>query len=166
MLGAATIRLAVHADAPAIARLSRAHIEQGLPWRWRTERVLRALRDPDTNVVAVGPTGHPHAFAIMRYADDGDAHLLLLAVAPRWRRRGVASALLEWLEAVARAAGVRRIVLEARRDNAPARDFYGAHGYHERTIARAMYSGVLDGIRFEKWLRTGDATPGSDRVRS
>jgi ribosomal-protein-alanine N-acetyltransferase len=147
------LRIATQADAPAIARLSRRLIEHGLPWRWQPERVLRAILDSETNVVVVGEPGAPAAFGIMTYLDT-DAHLLLLAVDPPRQRQGVGSAVLAWLEAAARAAGTRRIRVEARRDNAPARNFYCEHGYHERTIAHAMYSGLLDGIRLEKWLRS------------
>ena len=43
-------------------------------------------------------------FAIMRYLED-TAHLNLLAVLPAHRRRGVARALLRWLEETALTAG-------------------------------------------------------------
>jgi len=146
------VRLATAADAQAIAAMSRDTIEQGLPWTWRPARVAGAIRDGQTNVAVVGPPGALVAFGIMSYLDD-DAHLLLFAVDAAHRRHGVGSAVLLWLEAVARAAGARRIRVEARRENLAARDFYGAHGYHERTIASGMYSGRVDGIRLEKWLR-------------
>jgi ribosomal-protein-alanine N-acetyltransferase len=147
------VRIAAESDAAPIAHMSRRLIERGLPWRWTPERVLRAIRDPETNAVAVGEPGTLVAFGIMSYLET-DAHLLLLAVDPSRQRQGVGSAVLTWLETAARAAGARRIRVEARRDNAPARNFYCEHGYHERTIARAMYSGVLDGVRLEKWLRS------------
>jgi ribosomal-protein-alanine N-acetyltransferase len=132
--------------------MSRDHIEHGLPWRWRRERVARAIEDCDTNVVVVGETGGLVAFGIMSYLED-DAHLLLFAVRRASRRQGVGSAVLLWLEEVARAAGARRIRLEARRENAAARIFYNEHGYHERAIRRGMYGQAVDGIRMEKWLR-------------
>ena len=146
------LRLATPAEAATIAALSRDTIEQGLPWTWRPERVARAIGDASTNVVVAGPPGTVAAFGIMSYLDT-DAHLLLLAVHPLRRREGLASAILEWLEDVARAAGARRIRVEARRDNVAARSFYNEHGYHERAIREAMYSGVADGVRLEKWLR-------------
>jgi len=146
-------RVATLADAPPIAALSRVAIEQGLPWSWRTGRVASAIRDADTNVVVVGAPAALDGFGIMSYLDD-DAHLLLFAVAPERRRQGVGSAILAWLEAVARAAGARRIRLEARRGNEAARLFYNEHGYHERAIVPLMYSGMADGIRLEKWLRS------------
>jgi ribosomal-protein-alanine N-acetyltransferase len=147
------IRLATVADARSIARMSRDQIEHGLPWRWTTERVTRAIKDPNTNVVVVGEQDAIAAFGIMFYADD-DAHLLLLAVRNAVQRRGIASAILLWLESAARSAGARRIRVESRKENDAARSFYSEHGYHERVIKTAMYSGAVDGIQLEKWLRS------------
>jgi ribosomal protein S18 acetylase RimI-like enzyme len=152
MIADIAIRLATSADAEAIAAMSREYIEQGLPWRWRRERVARAIKDPQTNVVVVGVPGAVTAFGIMSYAEE-DAHLLLFAVQHASRRQGIGSALLLWLEAVARAAGAKRIRVEARRENEAARNFYNEHGYHERAIKKWMYSGVVDGVCLEKWLR-------------
>jgi ribosomal-protein-alanine N-acetyltransferase len=150
------LRLAIPADAGEIAVMSRDTIERGLPWTWGPERVARAIRDSNTNVVVAGPAGAIAGFGIMSYLDT-DAHLLLLAVHPLRRREGLGSAILEWLEDVARAGGAKRIRVEARRDNVAARSFYNEHAYHERAIREAMYSGLADGVKMEKWLRLEDA---------
>ena len=131
--------------------MSRDYIEHGLPWRWRHDRVAAAIANPDTNVAVVGKRGAITAFGIMSYAEV-DAHLLLFAVRSGSQRCGIGSAVLVWLETVARTAGAKRIQVEARRENAAARNFYIEHDYHERTIKRAMYSGIADGIRLEKLL--------------
>jgi len=146
------IRFASTADAGQIARMSRDLIEYGLPWSWRRERVVRAIKDPNTNVVVVDGQQGIAAFGIMFYAEE-DAHLLLLAVRGTMQRTGIGSAVLLWLETAARSAGASRIRVEARRDNEAARNFYSEHGYHELVIAPAMYSGVATGVRMEKWLR-------------
>jgi [ribosomal protein S18]-alanine N-acetyltransferase len=147
------VTLARPGDATAIAVLSRDLIEYGFDWRWRPERIARAIRDPNTNVAVVRRQDELAGFGIMKYADD-DAHLLLFAVATAWQRQGIGSDILRWLEGAARAAGVRWIVVEARRENAAARCFYNEHGYHERLIERRMYSAAVDGVRLEKWLRS------------
>lgn len=152
MISNLTIRFATPADAFAIAALSRAEIEHGLPWTWREPRVRHAIADPETNVIVVGPPGAVSAFGLMYYADD-DAHLLLFAVHHTRQRQGIGSALLQWLEDAARAAGASRVRVEARMDNEAARSFYNERGYHECEIVRRMYSGTLDGVRLEKWLR-------------
>jgi ribosomal-protein-alanine N-acetyltransferase len=115
--------------------------------------VARTIRDPENNVVVVREAGRVTGFGIMGYSAD-DAHLLLLAVHHERRRAGIASALLLWLEGVARAAGASRIRVESRRQNEPARCFYSDHGYHERSFQPRMYSGVADGVLLEKWLRS------------
>jgi ribosomal-protein-alanine N-acetyltransferase len=145
------IRLARRADAAAIATMSRDEIEQGLPWSWTEGRVLGAIQNPDTNVAVVGATGALQGFGIMAYRDEV-AHLLLFSVRPEYRRRGLGSALLRWLECVAMTAGVERIVVECRRDNAGARNFYAETGYHEMAISKGYYRGVEDAVRIEKWL--------------
>lgn len=147
------VTLAKPDDATVIALLSRDLIEHGLDWRWRAERIARAIRSPDTNVAVARRNEALVGFGVMTYADD-DAHLLLFAVAATHQRQGIGSDILRWLEDVARAAGVRRIVLEARRENVAARCFYNEHGYHERVLERRMYSHNVDGVRLEKWLRS------------
>jgi ribosomal-protein-alanine N-acetyltransferase len=145
------IRLARRAEAPDIARMSRDEIEQGLPWSWTESRVLGAIQNPDTNVAVVGERGALVAFGIMAYRDEV-AHLLLFSVRPAHRRQGLGRTMLRWLEDVAVAAGIQRVVVECRRDNAPARNFYAEFGYHEMAIAKGYYRGVEDAVRLEKWL--------------
>jgi len=150
------IRLATRAEAADIARMSRDEIEQGLPWSWTESRVLGAIQNPDTNVAVVGERGALEAFGIMAYRDEV-AHLLLFSVRPAYRRQGLGRAMLRWLEAVAVAAGIQRVVVECRRDNSTARNFYAEFGYHEMAIAKGYYRGVEDAVRLEKWLSD---TPG------
>jgi [ribosomal protein S18]-alanine N-acetyltransferase len=145
------IRLATPADAAGIAAMSRDLIERGLGWKWTVTRVRNVLGDPETNVAVIPGDEGIQAFGIMSYRDDV-AHLLLFAVRETYRRRGLGSRLLRWLEDVAHTAGIERIHVECRRDNAAARDFYGEHGYHELVISKGYYGGVEDAIRFEKLL--------------
>ena len=151
MIQDARVQLASVRDAAAIAAMSRDYIEQGLGWSWTEARVARAIHDPDVNVAVLRAADSIAAFGIMSYRED-TAHLLLFAVRRKQQRQGLGSGMLAWLEAVARTAGIRRIQLECRRDNAAARNFYGALGYHEQVISRGYYQGVEDAIRLEKWL--------------
>ena len=144
------VRLATLDDAAGIALMSRDYIEHGLPWSWTEGRVAHAIHDVDTNVAVVGERGAISAFGIMSYR--ADAHLLLFAVRRESQRKGVGSALLRWLEEVARCAGMQRIRVECRRSNDAARNFYSEHGYHECAISPRMYRGREDGILLEKLL--------------
>lgn len=145
------IVLARATDAAAIAALSRVQIEDGLPWRWTPDRVARAIANPQVNVAVQREDGIVRAFGIMQYG-DATAHLLLLAVHPGCRRAGRGSALLHWLEGVARVAGIGTIRLETRDDNPAARAFYRRQGYRESAVVAGMYCGLKDGICLEREL--------------
>lgn len=147
-----TVRLATRADAAEIARMSRDQIEQGLPWSWTEGRVAAAIQHPETNVAVIGERGALIGFGIMAYRDEV-AHLLLFSVRPTNRRQGLGTRLLKWLEEVALTAGIERIVVECRRDNDAARNFYAESGYHEMAITKGYYRGLEDAVRLEKWLR-------------
>ena len=157
------VELANEMHAAQIAEMSRDYIEHGLGWGWTRRRVVRAMRDPDTNVAVVLEQGGVVGFGIMSYRER-HAHLALLAVHPTNRRQGVASAILRWLECVANVAGVERILVECRRSNAPARMLYLEHGFHERNIEPGMYSRLEDGIHLEKWLHSRTFAPGNTEV--
>jgi ribosomal protein S18 acetylase RimI-like enzyme len=147
------VGLALPSDASDIAGMSRELIEHGLPWSWAPERVSNAIGASNVNVAVIRERQRLLAFGIMEYWDE-DAHLVLFAVRATHHRQGIGTAVLQWLEASAIAAGAKRIRLEARRDNVAGRSFYNEHGYHELIIKSRMYSGQLDGIQMEKWLRT------------
>ena len=154
---AAIVRFATRTDALAIAEMSRDFVEAGLGWSWTKERVLRALRHPDTNAIVAEREAGRAGFAIMKY-DDEEAHLVLLAVAPAHRRRGVGSAMVGWLEASARIAGIARVTLEARANNASARSFYERLGYAVTQQVPDYYGGRETSVRMVKRLhleRTG-----------
>jgi ribosomal-protein-alanine N-acetyltransferase len=136
-----SLRLAQPADATAIANLSRDLIEYGLRWRWTAARVAASICAPDVNVLVARIHDNIAGFAIMRYRRD-DAHLDLLAVAPPYRRAGLARQLLEWLEECAVVAGIFNVALEVRSENKGAQSFYERMGY--RTLAQLP--GYYDGI--------------------
>ena len=164
MTGDTRLRLAHRGHAPAIATLSRDRIERGLGWSWTARRVMRSIADADTDVlVALDPADMVCGFAIMKFGDD-EAHLLLLAVQAEQGRRGIGSAMVGWLEAVAGVAGVRRVFLEAREANGPARAFYRRLGYREIGLLPGYYQGREDSVRLLKDLWEGagkEVTPGS-----
>lgn len=148
-----TIRLATALDAEAIALDSMSEIEHDLTWRWTPGRIVAAIDDPETNVAVAFEEGAMLGFGVMHY-DDDVAHLQLFAVRENVRRRGIGSALLVWLERVARVAGVTTLKVESRLNNRPALAFYRKHGYLEVEAVRGMYDGSDDGVRLEKTIST------------
>lgn len=140
------ISVARTADALPIARMSKILIERDLPWSWTEDRVRRAIRHPETAVIAARDGRRLAGFAIMQLA-DAHAHLNLLAVGPAYRKRGLGRQLVEWLEACARTAGIFEVRLEFRDANDQARAFYQALGYAEVGRVSAYYAGREDACR-------------------
>ena len=58
-----------------------------------------------------------------------NARILSIAVAPAWRGRGVANALMTLADDYFRSRGVKKVRLEVRPDNMPAIKVYRKHGY-------------------------------------
>ena len=148
-------------DAALLAAMSQAHIESGLKPAWGAARIRWHVRDADS-VVLTSRSGVTIAgFAIMRYGDDV-AHLNLLAVAPTHRRRGLARALVRWLEETALTAGTFIIGLELRAGNEAARSFYGALGYRELGQIPGYYQGLEAAIRMARDVRARrESAPGA-----
>lgn len=149
------IGLARHADGPRIARMSRDHIEHGLGWSWTPHRVLKSVSDEHTNVAVARDGRHLIGFGIMEFGND-EGHLVLLAVQPSHRRRGVGKALVSWLEKTALTAGIGVIYLEARLNNTAAKAFYRRLGYQQFQVVPGYYRGREACTRMAKdlWSKT------------
>ncbi len=143
------IELATRHDAEKIAVMSRDYIETGLGWSWDKQRVLRYMREPEVVVAVARLAGELQGFAIMQFGAD-KAHLNLLAVAVRHRRRGLGQRLLRWLEETAKTAGTFKISLELRQSNRAAYEFYRQLGYRSRKRIAGYYKGREDAIRMER----------------
>ena len=146
-----SLQLARLADAPVIARMSRDFIENGLPWRWTASRVQGKIRAPNVNVLVARIDRRIAGFAIMSYGDH-NAHLDLLAVAPEYRRHGVARQMLRWLEKCALVAGTFRIALEVRASNRGAQLFYERLGYRRLVQLPGYYQGIEAALRMGRDL--------------
>lgn len=97
----------------------------------------RLLREPALGRVwIIEHGGDPAGYAVLTLNFDlelpgFDAFLTELYVAPSHRHRGVARRALALVEARAEALEVRRLQLEVRPDNDPARTLYRGIGYRE-----------------------------------
>ena len=99
------------------------------PWRWPA--LLRHLRA--AGLVSPNPP-------------LGTLYVDALAVAPGFRRRGVATALLAGAEEAAAAAGLGGVALDTGLHNEPARSLYESAGYGQREIRRAPNQSVAAAI--------------------
>lgn len=137
-----TVEPARVCDAAAIGRLSRDEVERGLSWRWTASAVVRAMREPETEVVVARCAGDVVAgFGIMKLGRS-HAHIALFAVSPDHRRRGVGRAIFEWLRPLAVNAGLLQIRLEVRVANLQAQRFYRNLGFEPGRIRPGYYSGI------------------------
>ncbi|HEY6868295.1 MAG TPA: GNAT family N-acetyltransferase [Novosphingobium sp.] len=104
---------------------------------WTRRQVEDALLLGNCHYLIAGPDGEiRHAadggdeasgFVLIRHLYD-EEELLLFAVAPTYRRRGIGERLLNRFAADARSRGTRRLLLEMRRGN-PAESLYIRHGF-------------------------------------
>ncbi|WP_329386079.1 GNAT family N-acetyltransferase [Streptomyces sp. NBC_01351] len=105
---------------------------------------------PPTGQFVVGRlAGEPLACGGFRMLDPVTAELSRVYVDPRTRGTGGGAALLEVLEAEARALGAERVRLDTRLDLVEARALYARHGYRE---IPAYNAGAYAEVWFEKRL--------------
>jgi ribosomal-protein-alanine N-acetyltransferase len=124
---------------------------------WSRRQVADALALPSTHALVVdtagapipestGPALAPAGFVLTRHVLD-EEELLLIAVIPAARRRGVGTALIEHLFVAARARGTARVFLEMRRGN-PAIHLYLKFGF-EPIGERRNYYRMANGERID-----------------
>lgn len=149
---AITLRPALARDSHAIALMSREHIEHGLAWKYDAARIQRALERSNVSLLAACDRGSLVGFAMMEFGDER-AHLVLMAVRPTHRRRGIGRRLLEWLVETALTAGIESLHLELRATNDAARRFYRALGFAETILVPRYYAGTESALRMVRVLR-------------
>jgi ribosomal-protein-alanine N-acetyltransferase len=124
---------------------------------WNRRQVADALSMPSTHALVVDADGMPIAaddtsgrvaagFVLSRHVLD-EEELLLIAVAPGCRRRGIGEILIGQLFAAARARGITQIYLEMRRGN-PALHLYRKLGF-EPIGERPNYYRMANGERID-----------------
>jgi ribosomal-protein-alanine N-acetyltransferase len=77
-------------------------------------------------------------YAILMVALD-EAHLLNIAVASGWQRRGIGRAFLDYILGVAREAKCEIVYLEVRPSNLAARQMYREAGFQQIAIRPSYY---------------------------
>ena len=111
---------------------------------WTRSQCAGILPMPGVSLtVARSDDGETAGFSLCRTV-AGDGELLLLAVAPKFRRRGIGWALLERFMEDARDDGCSRLHLEVR-DGNPAIAMYRAAGFEAAGRRRKYYRGRTGG---------------------
>ncbi len=102
--------------------------------------------------VAEDERGAVAGYAGMHLIVD-EAYITNVAVRSDLRRVGIATALLNRLGTIAREGGIRRVTLEVRESNDPARRCYERLGFHPIAVRKGYYIAPNeDAIIYEKVL--------------
>jgi ribosomal-protein-alanine N-acetyltransferase len=105
------------------------------PSPWPERLFLKELANPASDLfVAVAPdlAGDLVMGYIVCWLVAGEAHIQNIAAHPHFRRRGVASALLDYMLSFYFQQGAQNIYLEVREHNLPAKELYKK--FHFRTV--------------------------------
>jgi [ribosomal protein S18]-alanine N-acetyltransferase len=124
---------------------------------WTRRQVEDALMIGNCHYQLIGgeagelaPADAAAGFFLSRMGFD-EEELLLFAVAPSWRRRGIGAALLAQFAEAARERGAKRLLLEMRRGN-PAETLYRRFGFQpigqRRNYYRTRSGETIDAITF------------------
>jgi ribosomal-protein-alanine N-acetyltransferase len=127
---------------------------------WSRGLVAQGIADalPTVSYLVAEADGTVVGHAVASAAGDV-AELQRIAVAPAYRRSGVASALLAEVARRALADGALRLLLEVREDNAAARAFYEAHGFGEVGRRPAYYRDGAAAVVLGKQVDRDDTGP-------
>jgi ribosomal-protein-alanine N-acetyltransferase len=104
---------------------------------WTRSQCMGVMAMPGVRLTLALVDDTPAGFAMTRSVAD-EAELLLLGVAPAYRRRGVGTALLRSVEADCAAGGIATLHLEVRASNDAVR-LYTGHGFAKVGERRAYY---------------------------
>ena len=117
-------------------------LERGVPnlvhWSEQSYKNVFQPGAPERIFLVIEDNGELHAFLVARFS-AAECELENLVVAAEYRRRGLASDLLQALIETARERNLERILLEVRESNQAARALYAKLGFQENGRRKAYY---------------------------
>lgn len=132
--GKLKIRRMTEQDIPAVAELEKLCFSSP----WSAESLRNELENPLAVFLAAREGDRLAGYAGLHHVLD-EGFIANVAVAPDYRRTGVARALVTWLIGFGREIGLRTITLEVRAGNAAARALYGSLGFADVGLRRGYY---------------------------
>ena len=136
-------------DFSVLYRLDQSCFPAGIAYSKTTLRYFLSLYSADCLVAM--EDAHIAGF-ILTEENPPLAHVITLDVAEKFRRQGIASALLAESERNLSLRGVRHILLETATDNDAAIAFWQRHGYRIEATLKRYYLGRLDAYEMRKIL--------------
>ena len=82
-------------------------------------------------------------YVIVYFAAD-ESEIARIAVDEKFRRQGVAGALLDEMERVLAGKGIARLMLDVRKSNAAALRFYLSRGFKEDGVRKNFYTNPIE----------------------
>lgn len=117
--------------------------------------IMSLLKTPSSVSLLAKEKEEVAGFVIGLVDDYGEmklGHIVTIDVVPKYRRKGIATKLLQKVEKEFQNSGIETSYLEVRDDNVAARKLYQKLGYREVEVLKDYYSRGGDGIRLEKTL--------------
>jgi len=154
-LPALTVRDARATDLDGIAELERA----SFPVPWKREYFASEVGTPHRfNKVVRTAEGALAGYVFCAFA-GGEVHVNKIAVAPGWRRQGVARLLMQEVLDLSARIAAEEIYLEVRPSNLAARNFYLSLGFHDVGRRPQYYADGEDALVMSLFLPTAAASP-------
>ncbi len=102
---------------------------------------------PKGQLVACDDIGRPVGFLFSTKIQNSKARIMMIAVAPSLRGKGIGQQLLDSLRMNARMAGINGLTLEVRPSNVDAIMFYKRNGFVENETLNNFYQDGGEAIR-------------------
>src|SRR5689334_3426273 len=136
-------------DFSALYRLDQSCFPEGISYSKSTLRYFLSLRAADCLIAMLD--AHIAGF-VLTEENPPLAHIITLDVAEKFRRQGIASALLQESERNLALRGVRHLLLETAANNEAGVAFWKHHGYGIAATLKRYYLGRLDAYEMRKIL--------------
>jgi tRNA threonylcarbamoyl adenosine modification protein YeaZ/ribosomal-protein-alanine acetyltransferase len=146
----ARLRAMTIEDVPRVAEVERAIFSD--PW---PEAFFRSELEQPMVHARIAELDERLAGYLVAWLGAGEGHLGNLATLPGFRRRGVASILLDDLVLKARARSVERVTLEVRVGNFAAQELYRHHGFRLVGLRRGYYRDTGEDALIMEWTEAG-----------
>lgn len=147
-----SIEFARFSDAIEISDLSKHLIEFGFRSAYTPYRICHLINNPSSNVVVARKQRTQIGFGIMTYREDS-ANLDLLATKISYRRQGVGTQVVQWLEKVASTSGAINIFVQVRKTNVAAVRFYQTLNFNVIDEVPGYYQGRETAVIMCKGIR-------------
>jgi len=141
------LRAMAAADVAAVATIEAASFARP----WSVDAFRHELELPFSRALVAHPAGEPATvagYAVLWHVVD-EVHLLDLAVATAYRRRGLGRTLAEAVLAAARELHARLVTLEVAAPNGAARALYEALGFAQTLVRHDYYGPGEDALVME-----------------